>query len=536
MCSSSYCLRNANAKEVEDKYGRRADRHIVEDDLSERNRDGATVSSSGEEDEDEQGDLVPEALDYEITSTLQAIKDKDRRVYDADATFFSTPGQTPPRATAKSLDQKPLLLGDYQRENLLHAVHGEANETLETFNQQQERMRSDVVRDIHESAADTSSTSDVGAEVASGEAFWVKKQRTELEVRAQHHGMTSLDVTHADRDPETFLTRFLTTRAWVPAASNKTQAFESDDEEEEQRAEEFEETYNLRFEDPQVTNRKINLHSRAAAAASSVRPEPRSKRKRLRQEDSLRLKRAESSEVQERLRLKNLKMEEIASKLARVRDAAGSQGGGIASEEWSLFLSTDWDLRQWDTIMKNHFDESYYTIQGGDDAAPGASGTSERIRKPKWDSQMDISDLIPASELNETPKVHTDGGDQRGMQQGETEDANSMKRSRASRRRQEKLDKLGIEIVAIQSVEAERALNAANDGSSGFRYRETSPTSYGLTMQDILLASDAQLNQYIGLKKLSTFRDPIRKRKDKKRLSKKARLRQWRAETFGASS
>jgi protein KRI1 len=68
---------------------------------------------------------------------------------------------------------------------------------------------------------------------------------------------------------------------------------------------------------------------------------------------------------------------------------------------------------------------------------------------------------------------------------------------------------------------------------SVFRYRETSPTSFGLTARDILMADDTALNQFAGLKKMAAFRDAEKKRKDKKALGKKARLRQWRKETFG---
>jgi protein KRI1 len=41
------------------------------------------------------------------------------------------------------------------------------------------------------------------------------------------------------------------------------------------------------------------------------------------------------------------------------------------------------------------------------------------------------------------------------------------------------------------------------------------------------------LNQFVGLKKLAAFRDPTKKQKDRKHLGKKARLRNWRKETFG---
>lgn len=37
----------------------------------------------------------------------------------------------------------------------------------------------------------------------------------------------------------------------------------------------------------------------------------------------------------------------------------------------------------------------------------------------------------------------------------------------------------------------------------------------------------------MGLKKLATFREPDKKRKDKKRYGKKKRLREWRKDVFG---
>ena len=57
--------------------------------------------------------------------------------------------------------------------------------------------------------------------------------------------------------------------------------------------------------------------------------------------------------------------------------------------------------------------------------------------------------------------------------------------------------------------------------------------SFGLNARDILMAPDTALNSFVGLKKMATFRDAEKKRKDKKRLGKKARLREWRKETFG---
>ena len=41
--------------------------------------------------------------------------------------------------------------------------------------------------------------------------------------------------------------------------------------------------------------------------------------------------------------------------------------------------------------------------------------------------------------------------------------------------------------------------------TASFRYRDTSPNSFGLSSMDILLADDTQLNQYAGLKKAGSI-------------------------------
>ena len=95
-------------------------------------------------------------------------------------------------------------------------------------------------------------------------------------------------------------------------------------------------------------------------------------------------------------------------------------------------------------------------------------------------------------------------------------------------------DRRLIENLVNENLQYEAALAAKPTKTPArFRYRETSPTTFGLTARDILLADDKQLNEFAGLKKFASFRDPDKKKKDKKHLSKKARLRQWRQETFG---
>ena len=111
------------------------------------------------------------------------------------------------------------------------------------------------------------------------------------------------------------------------------------------------------------------------------------------------------------------------------------------------------------------------------------------------------------------------------------------KKDRADEKRAKRIERSRIEALVDAHMELEAPSALASSSKAGqplFRYRETSPNSFGLTPRDILLApSDAALNEFVGLKKLATFRDEDKKRKDKKKLGKKARLRQWRRDNFG---
>ncbi|KAI5284548.1 KRRI-Interacting protein 1 [Ascosphaera acerosa] len=115
---------------------------------------------------------------------------------------------------------------------------------------------------------------------------------------------------------------------------------------------------------------------------------------------------------------------------------------------------------------------------------------------------------------------------------------------RAARRERRKIEALVDQSLALEpallpgsakSVAAPATSRGASKskGIGFFRYRATSPISFGLTARDILLAEDKQLNQFAGLKKLAPFRDETAKRRDAKKLGKKARLREWRRDAFG---
>lgn len=366
--------------------------------------------------------------------------------------------------------------------------------------------------------------------------------------------LSEVDVEKADRDPETFLSNFMAARAWVAEGGSRWEAFESDDGEEDNRADEFEEAYNLRFENPEKSNEVLKSYARDFAAARSVRREEKTGRARQRELEKEKKEAEKAQRREDKARLRNLKLEETEKKLRKIKQAAGAFGKELTDEQWMKFLDDAWENDKWEDEMKKWFDEGYYAINeanvASDDDEMDVDGEDKKSKKkkpkkPTWDDDIDIKDLIPDFEDDEAkPNITLTDDEAQDDDEDEEPSAKKLKSSDHKKARQETQKKARQDRSKLEAlVDAKMNLTDhdilkgnSNSSSSmgGFRYRETSPQSFGMTARDILLApSDKVLNEYAGLKKLATFRDAEKKRKDKKHLGKKARLRQWRRDVFG---
>jgi protein KRI1 len=505
---------------------------------------GDSTSDSEDEDEDDAGELATEALDSEIYATLNAIRSKDPRVYDKNTTFYTQEegGQSDEADQNASKKEKPMFLRDYHREILLNGANDELNQVSETpltYNQEQDALKHSIVAEINAARAGNSTTSASDDEIESGQSddgFLVAKPR-----EAKKTEQPLLDVENADKDPETFLSNFMAARAWVPSERAQFQPLESDDDEEDRKAEEFEEAYNFRFEDPAKSNEKLVSHARDIAAKYSVRREEKNPRKKQREAEGERKEAAKRERDQEKARLRKLKVEEAEEKLRKIKTAAGLKGcGGLTPEDWARFLDDDWNDAEWEKEMQKRFGESYYAQDDGssDGDAPGVTSKRRKPKKPKWDDDIEINDLVPdfdevgpAIELSDEP-LEEGAGEVNGKDR-QRKTTKDHAKERQDKKKEARKERRILEQLVDDRLELNTALAGSQRNTSGFRYRETSPRSFGLSAKDILMAEDSQLNEYVGLKKLAAFRDPAKKRKDQKHVGKKARLRQWRRETFG---
>ncbi|KAL9101976.1 MAG: hypothetical protein Q9163_002834 [Psora crenata] len=504
--------------------------------------DGSSSSSESEE-EDDEGVLASEALDAQIQETLEAIRKKDPRVYDKNVTFYAAPDEDAGASTDDQPKQpKPMYLNDYHRRNLLEGGSGEPEDSVPpTYAKEQDYLKRNLVKEIHAAAADQ--IEGATASDNEGDGFLVAKPSTGVVADAKTRPkriMDELDVENADRDPEAYLSNFMAARAWVPTEGSRFQPFESDDEEEDRRADEFEEAYNLRFEDPAKSNEKLMSHARDAAAKYSVRKESLNPRKRAREAERGNKEAAKRIREEEKARLRKLKVADAEAKIQKIREAAGVHGKSIDDGDWLAFLEEGWDDARWEEEMKKRFGDKYYAGHGSDGEKEGIMGR-KKLKKPKWDEDIEIDDIVPEFETKDSPRPQFEFSDDPADEDGafiNTADTRPKKRKQKRGQEQERKgarqERQDIERLVDAQIDVEETLSSFGRKHTGqFRYRDTSPIAFGLTAQDILMASDSQLNQYAGLKKMAAFRDPEKKKKDKKHLGKKARLRQWRKDTFG---
>ncbi|KAH0829126.1 KRI1-like family C-terminal-domain-containing protein [Lanmaoa asiatica] len=293
----------------------------------------------------------------------------------------------------------------------------------------------------------------------------------------------------------------------------------SDEDSFDDLADAFETSYNFRFEEPGgalITSFPRNLSS--ARRESTTRRDARA-RKKERQEAEKQQQRKE-----ELARLKALKAKELRRKLEMV----SSEGdlGGIGDEALAhLDLDADWDSSKHDAQMAE--------LYGGDDDIE-ADG-----EKPIWNDDINIDDIEPLTNAKSRAEL---------------------KKQKKKEKKNKKVDEdVGVDVDEMDAdldagaswdddgggeewrgteEERKRKVDAYMDevvnrlGFSGitshmptrFHYTSTAPENYSLTPAEILLATDAELNSYVGLKKMAPYRveksGKARKNWDPKRMQR----------------
>ncbi|KIY63150.1 Krr1-domain-containing protein [Cylindrobasidium torrendii FP15055 ss-10] len=265
-----------------------------------------------------------------------------------------------------------------------------------------------------------------------------------------------------------------------------------DEEDFEDTVDRFEASYNYRFEEPDA----LEIKSYPRNLPSLVRREDTT-RKDARQRKKER-KAAEMQEKKEEIRrLKALKMKDIRAKL----DKIAHEGGKLFDNDpelRELDLDADWDPDAHDAQMAGLY---------GDD------GELDDDEKPVWADDIDIGD-IPFDDNEEKQQskkkkkkkgkkkaeAEQDGVDLDAMDADVERNPDDEEWDGTEEMRKRKLDEYMDELYELDF----------NDLVAGqptkFRYANVPAQNFGLTPAEILMATDAELNQFMSVKKYAPYR------------------------------
>ncbi|KAG7401573.1 hypothetical protein PHYBOEH_000631 [Phytophthora boehmeriae] len=463
-------------------------------------------SDSESETEDEDGEELTKELDADINKTLRLIQKRDPAIYDSSIAFFKKPEEQDSDSDnegAKKKDKKgsaPLYYKDLVRQQMIAGdVSGseeeeDDDEPVKTYAEEQAEIKKDFLKSLKEKDEEEEEDLDGGL-------FTVRK-KSEGEQRQEDEDFAEFTTKYGSKlkkdnvDPETFLQHYLSSEGWkdktdiVPHYDDIVKEDEEDAEELE-KAEDFEHTYNFRFEEQD--GGVIQTHSRHVD--DSMRREDDSrKRKRAERKERKALERQKKEE--ELRRLKNLKQAEIEQKLKKVARLMGEQEGetGLKPED----LEGDFDPEEYDKRMQAVFDEQYYDEDDDD-----------MEEKPTWDEEEDkqlFADLPVDPEDEEKQDVgeqEEDGEEGAEVEQEEAEieeeqaPPKKMTIEHMQREKQKYLDEL-------YSLDYEDLIG---DIKCRFKYRQVQDNDFGLTVDEIMAADDKELKQLVSLKRMAPYAD-----------------------------
>ncbi|XP_037722586.1 protein KRI1 homolog [Drosophila subpulchrella] len=524
-------------------------------------------SSSSEEDE------VDPKFDQDFFKTLSSLKSKDPRIYDKDAKFFnessSDEGDKDEESLKKKKKTKPVTLKDYERKVILeHNGKFESSDEEQQEKEQEEFQRAQSPTAVEEERRLKAEFRSVMNQEDDGEdeefgGIFKKRSKTKEQTAAEEADFAKWlagkqeEIEQTDKEQleplkqywnsskltqgESFLRDYILNKGYANTDASAIPTYDeivgetaplSEDEQELEKQAEFEHKYNFRFEEPDADF--IKRYPRTIE--QSIRRTD-DKRKEKRKE----LKDRKDQEKQQKMKeldlIKEIKRKEIEEKIRKLKAVTGNDELGFRDEE----LEEDFDPAAHDRRMQELFDDEYYNVDEGEE-------------KPECPS--DIDELVLEDWDNYDPRQHTNDGGQDYDGHCEDEDFNmdcDYDPSTSKQQLQQELientrgrkGRKGRRNRFMEMIQAEKpAFNPEDektyseyideyyqmdcedivgDQPCRFKYVETTPNDFGLTIEEILLAKNKELNQWASLKKAVQNRPEHVEKKEQRLYKMKAK-------------
>ncbi|XP_017096391.2 protein KRI1 homolog [Drosophila bipectinata] len=552
---------NLRKKELLQKY---KDRGL---DVSESEFD--SDSSSSEEDE------VDPRFDQDFFKTLSSLKSKDPRIYDKGTRFFNESSSDDEENEGESKQKKnkklkPVTLKDYERKVILeHNGKFESSDEEHQEKEEEEYQRAQSPTAVEEERRLKAEFRNVMNQEDDGEdeefgGIFKKRSKTKEQTDAEEADFAKWlagqqdDIQATDKEQleplkqywssnkltqgESFLRDYILNKGYANTDASAIPTYDeivgdnaplSEDEQELEKQAEFEQKYNFRYEEPDAEF--IKRYPRTIE--QSVRRTD-DKRKEKRKELKERKEQEKQQKMKELDLIKEMKRKEIEEKIRKLKAVTGNDELGFRDDE----LEEDFDPAAHDRRMQELFNDEYYNVDEGEE-------------KPECPS--DIDELALEDWDNYDPSKHKDGqGDDDYDGHCEDDDfnmdcdydpvaakqqlqqeliENSRGRKGRKGRRNRFMEMIQAEKPAFDPEDEKTygeyideyyqmdCEDIIGDQPCRFKYVETIPNDFGLTIEEILLAKNKELNQWASLKKAVQTRPEHVEKKEQRLYKMKAK-------------
>ncbi|XP_063626904.1 protein KRI1 homolog [Cydia splendana] len=449
----------------------------------------ASLSSDSEDDSDEPPE-VSEETETQFLKTLALLKTKDPRIYDPNFKFF----ENEKKEEEKKPEVKTLSFADSDDDddddgNIFKVE--KAAEVKSTEKPAKTDIKTEKIKDFLTGKAEHINNP-VERDLAPLKALWSDPKLNEGEAFLRDYILNKKYLEDGD----------------AGEAGDKIRD-DADLEADEAIVEEqgkFERAYNFRFEEPDEEYLK-----RFPRTMNYIRPKD-DRRARKRAEIRERKEEEKKKKMDEIARMKALKLKEIQEKIAKIKEVTGNQDLAFREED----MESDFDPNEHDRRMKEIFDEEYYGEV--DNEKPVFPDLDEELEIENWEKfeEEETAENEPHCEDDEF-NMDADYDPKQARLNLLEELQQNMTKKRRNRKKKSKLAELlttekpkFVPTVADKSysqymeeyykMDCEDVIGG--DLPTRFKYREVVPNDYGLTIEEILLADDKELTQWVPLKKI----------------------------------
>ncbi|KAG5326079.1 KRI1 protein, partial [Acromyrmex heyeri] len=287
----------------------------------------------------------------------------------------------------------------------------------------------------------------------------------------------------------------------------------SEDEKTIEKQEAFERKYNFRYEEPDQDY--IKRYPRTME--NSMRKKD-TRRAQKRAEVKQRKEQEKQQKREELKQLKALKRKEIEDKIEKLKEITGNDDMRFDNVDFD----SDFDPNEHDKKMKEIFNDEYYADGEDEMQKPEFPEIDEELDIEKWDFYDPTTDKIDVkAEQYEEPhcedpdfNMDADYDESRDLQSEVIENTKKKKRRKRSKfaeliaKEKPKFDPKQFPSYAdyfdqYYSLDYEDMIG---DLPCRFKYRKVVPNNYGLSVEEILMADDKELNKWCSLRQALKYK------------------------------